>query len=354
MGYRLSASGTLLNHLATCKYQIAAIHERAIQDPACTIRRPGVQASRNQSRSLQRAVTLPNLNNVTSFSQLPYNVATEGTSNPGSPMVLSPLIMATGPLGVDSRPMSPALTIHNSIPTVISSGQDPVASQSNLLFQQPSDSLRALTPVIRPITPLAGGSLIWTTDRQAAFENRLARLTACAGLPLSWVDNPEWIEFCEEFLPAAKSPSRKVLTVRVIPKLVEQFRNQSMTEVEGKDATMQADGWTGENHRHIIAYMITANQKVFEQTKFPNYIDPRLQIHTIKVDDVSIERKTAEIFLQQLKDTYEEVEQRWKAMVVAVVTDASGECRKARREFLRDHPWVVVIDCYAHQVFLLL
>lgn len=72
------------------------------------------------------------------------------------------------------------------------------------------------------------------------------------------------------------------------------------------------------------------------------------------MDDVSIERKTAEKFLQQLQDAYEEVEQKWKAMVIAVVTDASGECRKARREFLRDHPWVVVIDCYAHQVSILL
>lgn len=71
------------------------------------------------------------------------------------------------------------------------------------------------------------------------------------------------------------------------------------------------------------------------------------------MDDVSLERKTAEIFLRQLTDAYKEVEQNWKAMVVGVVTDASGECRKARREFLRDHPWVVVIDCYAHQVSIL-
>jgi len=260
MGYRLSASGTLLNHLATCNHQTAAIKERAIQDPSSTLKRPGAQSSRN----LHRAVTLPNLHNIASFSHLPYNVTAEGTSNPGSPMVLSPLIMATGPL-TESRPTSPAITVHpdNSIPTAIYS-PGPVASGSDLLFQQNLDPTRTTTPTpgIRPITPLPGGSLIWTTDHQAAFENRLARLTAYAGLPLSWVDNPEWIEFCDEFLPAAKLPSRKVLTVRVIPKIVEQLRDQSRTEVGGKDATLQADGWTGENHRHIIAYMITANEKV--------------------------------------------------------------------------------------------
>lgn len=260
MGYRLSASGTLLNHLATCKYQTAAVKERATQDPASTLRRPGAQPSRNQSRNLHRAVTLPNLNNITSFSQLPYNVATESASNPGSPMVLSPLIMETGPLAgsSQSRPTSPAITF-------LPDNSGPVASGSNLLFQQiPDPTLRtaAAAAPTQPTTPLTGGSLIWTTDRQAAFENQLARLTASAGLPLSWVDNPEWIGLCEDFLPAAKSPSWKVLTMRVIPKLVEQLRNQSMSEADGKDATLQADGWTGENHCHIIAFMITANQKV--------------------------------------------------------------------------------------------
>jgi hypothetical protein len=192
MGYRLSASGTLLNHLAACQYQTAAIIEMAIQDPSSTVRRPGAQASRNQSRSLYRAVTLPNLN-ITSFSHLPYN---EGTSNPGSPMVLSPLIMATGSLAGNSEswPTSPAITFHpdNSISAIHSSDQGPVASGSNLLFQHISEpTLMAVpTPVIRPITPLAGGSLIWTTDRQAAFESRLAQLTACAGL--RYFDTYKW------------------------------------------------------------------------------------------------------------------------------------------------------------------
>jgi hypothetical protein len=52
----------------------------------------------------------------------------------------------------------------------------------------------------------------WTDAHQLRFEERLMRLTASAGLPLSWVENPEWLTFCTEFIPSAKSPSRKVLT----------------------------------------------------------------------------------------------------------------------------------------------
>lgn len=49
----------------------------------------------------------------------------------------------------------------------------------------------------------------------------------------------------------------------------------------------------------------------------------------------------------------EEVRSDWKAIIVAIVTDASGESRKARQVYGRAHPSVIVLDCYAHQVRLI-
>lgn len=63
-----------------------------------------------------------------------------------------------------------------------------------------------------------------------------------------------------------------------------------------------------------------------------------------------MERKTADKFLTLLKDAYEIVQREWKVTIAAVVTDASGETRKARQDFIREFPSVVVLDCYAHQV----
>lgn len=40
----------------------------------------------------------------------------------------------------------------------------------------------------------------------------------------------------------------------------------------------------------------------------------------------------------------------WGTIVVALVTDASGEARKARRLFAAKHPSIIVLDCYSHQV----
>lgn len=65
----------------------------------------------------------------------------------------------------------------------------------------------------RPVS--ARGSTIelpkWSSAKQTSFERRLARLTASAGLPFSWLENIEWLLFVDEFIPAARSPSRKVL-----------------------------------------------------------------------------------------------------------------------------------------------
>ncbi len=45
------------------------------------------------------------------------------------------------------------------------------------------------------------------------FETGIARLTASTGLPLRWVETPEWLAraLCKRFMPNAKS---KVLTQR--------------------------------------------------------------------------------------------------------------------------------------------
>ena len=77
------------------------------------------------------------------------------------------------------------------------------------------------------------------------------------------------------------------------------------------------------------------------------------KVYTVKVDDTSEERKTAEKLIAHLEAAMKEVEEKWGATVVAIVTDASGECRKARRILGAKYPWLIVLDCYSHQVQLI-
>ena len=75
------------------------------------------------------------------------------------------------------------------------------------------------------------------------FDERIVRLTASAGLPLSWVENPEWLDFCTEFVPQAKSPSRKVLTQRLLPQTLAELQVKSKQQVSGQNVTASCDGW---------------------------------------------------------------------------------------------------------------
>ena len=97
---------------------------------------------------------------------------------------------------------------------------------------------------------------------QKQFEEKIAKLTAAAGLPLSWVDNPEWIDFVNDFLPYAQSPSQKVLTNRLIPAAVKKHQDKTKVMTRDQNATLQADGWTGANFHHLLAFLITVNKQV--------------------------------------------------------------------------------------------
>ncbi|KIK74201.1 hypothetical protein PAXRUDRAFT_72299, partial [Paxillus rubicundulus Ve08.2h10] len=55
----------------------------------------------------------------------------------------------------------------------------------------------------------------------------LARLTASAGLPLQWIENPEWKKICDRFLSKAKNPSSKVLTNRIIPEVLDGLKSSA-------------------------------------------------------------------------------------------------------------------------------
>ncbi|KAF8550336.1 hypothetical protein OG21DRAFT_1386507, partial [Imleria badia] len=83
----------------------------------------------------------------------------------------------------------------------------------------------------------------WTSADQADWKTGLARLTASAGLPLRWIENPEWKKLCDRFLPKAKIPSPKVLTQRIIPGVLEGLKSSAREDCRGSEVTLQCDGW---------------------------------------------------------------------------------------------------------------
>ncbi|CDO68878.1 hypothetical protein BN946_scf185000.g21 [Trametes cinnabarina] len=114
------------------------------------------------------------------------------------------------------------------------------------------------------------------------------------------------------------------------------YRSAAKERTTGVEATLQADGWTGINNHHLVAFMMNAKR----------------EIHTVRVLDTSTERKTAPVFLKHIEETLQSLGEDWKVVVVAFTSDASGESRAARIALLKKYPWLIVLDCYAHQVNL--
>ncbi|KAF8893624.1 hypothetical protein BD779DRAFT_1609915 [Infundibulicybe gibba] len=163
----------------------------------------------------------------------------------------------------------------------------------------------------------------------------IARITASCGFPFLWVENPEWLRFVREFIPNAVSPSRRVLTNRLIHDEVKLYRAMAKLDCNGQNSTLQYDGWTGINNHHFLVFQMSSSNRT---------------IHTVCVIDTSGERKTAELLLEKLGAVKKDVEKKWGVVVVAITGDASGESLRARKDFIKSSPHLLAPDCYAHQV----
>ena len=102
----------------------------------------------------------------------------------------------------------------------------------------------------------------WSKGEQALFETSLACLTASAGFPLQWVENQEWLAFCERWIPSAKTLSHKVLTQRLIPATLSEFKGAAKHQAHGLEGTASCNGWTGSNFHHFIVFMVNCNSQV--------------------------------------------------------------------------------------------
>lgn len=240
-GYIRAASTTLINHLRNCPHQTLETKTRAVSHREAT--------SPQKNRTLLSTALETNAGPSINTELAPMQITGSSGSLPPSP---SPSALAF----LNVLPFSGSINSTSSIslnsPTTSSSSSH--LSLGHLATNQHTVQSRLIS------SQLATSK--WTKEQQDGFEIRLARATASAGLPLAWVDNPDVEDLFEFLQPAANLPSRKVLTNRIIPRAVDEFRQWAKAEAKGYNATLESDGWTGVNHHHFISFMISVNGKV--------------------------------------------------------------------------------------------
>ncbi|KAI0755919.1 hypothetical protein BC629DRAFT_1296554 [Irpex lacteus] len=197
--------------------------------------------------------------------------------------------------------------------------------------QVPRNQRRALARV-----PSLAQPPPWTSETQRRFESRIARVTASANIPLSWVDDPEVQAFFADFIPAARPISRRVLTSRLLPTELDAQRAVLLPRIEGGEATLQCDGWSAGNFHHYTGFTLTVKKEVV----------------IVALEDNSAERKTGNNLLRMIIEKISVAENELGVQVVAFVSDDGGDARYARRMLIPRRPDLIVIPCSAHQVHL--
>ena len=241
IGWIRGESGTALNHLRNCEKQPENVREEAAIGVKNRKGGGGVQMG-------PPVFAMPlNQAGVSSFQSL----GIPGTLQPQGTSYLP--VGFPNELGIYSESRSSASSVRGD-------------SQSNSPYPESfllQSNLRSSS--VQPVHAASRTSpMEWSADRQNTFNMRIGRLTASAGLPLCWIENPEFILFCQEFIhPAANVPGRKALTNRILPTIRRDFRKKAQAATrEGAMATIQADGWSAINDHHLNAFMMTVDRKV--------------------------------------------------------------------------------------------
>ena len=239
-GYLRYAGTTLVNHVKTCSRQTPSNRSLARREKLASLPRKS------------RASSSPNTN-----IQPMQSLSIPGTlqQSPPDTQMLPPSLPPT-------RTCSPAFST-SSLPPLPSPYGNLMIPLNDSPQLSPGQSFSDLpTPRSRSQSILIDDNSTWLPEFQRRFEDRIARLTVSANLPLSWVDNPEWIDFVGDFIAFARSPSQKVLTNRLIPAAAKSYRELAKIAATNQNVTLQADGWTGVNFHHLLAFMISFDKQV--------------------------------------------------------------------------------------------
>lgn len=191
---------------------------------------------------------------------------------------------------------------------------------------------------------------LWDSVKQKHFETWIACLTASAGLPLALVDNIKFIVLISEFIPTVKPPSWKVLTKWLISATIDELHAKAKSSVSCHEATIEADGWTSQNNHHPIAMMITVHSEaslilnIFVSLSLTSAY--RFTLSTCMVPHEN--ERLLKIYLICSK-----IYPGCWAQLGCSGCGCSHRCiRRVMKSMGQKFSHIVVLDCYAHQVWL--
>ncbi|KAF8573044.1 hypothetical protein K439DRAFT_1650071 [Ramaria rubella] len=143
----------------------------------------------------------------------------------------------------------------------------------------------------------------------------MCNLFVSCGFAWNAANNPQFLIFFQKWLPGAIER-------------VQHVEGQMKQLVKGKLATGYKTA--------LIAMMMTVEY----------------QTHTLHIHDVGAERKTANRLLKLVLEEIKYAQSELKVKIIGWCSDAGGDSRALRERLYRLKLWLVLIDCWGHQVHI--
>ncbi|CDO68373.1 hypothetical protein BN946_scf184815.g20 [Trametes cinnabarina] len=281
----------------------------------------GQQHSRGPLAARSTAIT-PSQSLSSLSSEPSFSTSTPSTFSPASP---DPILLQAASGAENAVPIDPVL-LQSELQKVAHSA----GSTSRIL--------PATVPASHPIyAEVHTPGKRWTEKTQADFTADLCRLFIACNIAWSAIEDPVLRLFFARWVPEARLPSRKVLSERVLDEEARRVTEEMRAEVRAKYATGQCDGWKNVNRDSIVASTINAQYTPWLLNLF----------------DVSAVAKTAQNLFQLIVEEVQYCIEHLSVTLVAYCTDAAGDTKAMRDRLCQRFPWLITIDCWAHQINLL-
>ncbi|QRW20585.1 hAT family dimerization protein [Rhizoctonia solani] len=175
-----------------------------------------------------------------------------------------------------------------------------------------------------------------TPAKTEIFQAKILRLFIANNIALCAIDSVETWLFFNQYFPGAPLPTRQALAGQILKEAVWKLEENMVKAVYGKMATGLSNGWKDKRKRALLAYMANVDATAY----------------TVGIKDILALPKTAENHLKVVKEAIKQCKEDLGMNIVGWVSDAGGDLRGMRICLGKEHPELLLFDCWAHQIQL--
>ncbi|KAF8692824.1 hypothetical protein RHS03_08537, partial [Rhizoctonia solani] len=175
-----------------------------------------------------------------------------------------------------------------------------------------------------------------TPAKTEIFQAKILRLFIANNIALCAIDSVETWLFFNQYFPGAPLPTQQALAGQILKEVVWKLEENMVKAVYGKMATGLSNGWKDKRKCALLAYMANVDATAY----------------TVGIKDILALPKTAENHLKVVKEAIKQCKEDLGMNIVGWVSDAGGNSRGMRICLGKEHPELLLFDCWAHQIQL--